>query len=173
MYIYAVPIPGRNLEKRFFSAIGICIIIPGSDCFVKYQPSRLIRIPAETPLKPQKRFVLIGSNSSKTKEHLDRDALLCWQLPIFPGRRQPSIFGTTELNFCVRNGNRWTLCVNVTNLLTLQDRVSIENRISKVSAYSNSFFQEPCSSSIRSISIGQLNALLRLHLRPIKLVVCK
>ena len=33
------------------------------------------------------------------------------RLPIFPGRLQPSIFGTTELNFCVRNGNRWDLCV--------------------------------------------------------------
>ena len=32
-------------------------------------------------------------------------------LPIFPGRLQPSIFGTTKLNFCVRNGNRWDLCV--------------------------------------------------------------
>ena len=32
-------------------------------------------------------------------------------LPIFPGRLQPSIFGTTELNFCVRNGNRWDLRV--------------------------------------------------------------
>ena len=32
-------------------------------------------------------------------------------LPIFPGRLQPSIFGTTELNYCVRNGNRWDLCV--------------------------------------------------------------
>ena len=32
-------------------------------------------------------------------------------LPIFPGRFQPSIFGTTELNYCVRNGNRWDLCV--------------------------------------------------------------
>ena len=30
-------------------------------------------------------------------------------LPIFPGRLQPSIFGTTELNYCVRNGNRCTL----------------------------------------------------------------
>ena len=30
-------------------------------------------------------------------------------LPIFPGRLQPSIFGASELNFCVRNGNRWTL----------------------------------------------------------------
>ena len=30
-------------------------------------------------------------------------------LPIFPGRRQPSIFGASELNFRVRNGNGWTL----------------------------------------------------------------
>ncbi len=41
--------------------------------------------------------------------------LLCWHLPIFPARRHASIVGTTELNFCVRNGNRWTLCVNNTN----------------------------------------------------------
>ena len=33
------------------------------------------------------------------------------RLPIFPGRLQPSIFGTTKLNFCVRNGNRWNLGV--------------------------------------------------------------
>ena len=32
-------------------------------------------------------------------------------LPIFPGRRHPSIFGTTQLNFCVRHGNRWILSV--------------------------------------------------------------
>ena len=38
-------------------------------------------------------------------------------LPIFPGRRQPSIVGITELNFCVRNGNRWTLCNNNTNCM--------------------------------------------------------
>ena len=41
---------------------------------------------------------------------------MCWHLPIFPGRHQPSIFGTTELNFCVRYGNRWTLSVINTNL---------------------------------------------------------
>ena len=45
--------------------------------------------------------------------------LRCWRVLIFPGRRQPSIFSTTELNFCVRNGNRWTLCVNHTNLFGL------------------------------------------------------
>ena len=32
-------------------------------------------------------------------------------LPIFPGRFQPSIFGTNELNYRVRNGNGWTLIV--------------------------------------------------------------
>ena len=30
-------------------------------------------------------------------------------LPIFPGSRPPSIVGANELNFCVRDGNRWTL----------------------------------------------------------------
>ena len=30
-------------------------------------------------------------------------------LPIFPGRFHPSIFGTTQFNFCVRHGNRWDL----------------------------------------------------------------
>ena len=41
--------------------------------------------------------------------------LLCWRLPIFPDRYQSSIFGTSELNFRVRNGNGWTLTVMNTN----------------------------------------------------------
>ena len=36
---------------------------------------------------------------------------LCQHWSIFPVRRQTSIVDTAELNFCVRNGNRWTLCV--------------------------------------------------------------
>ena len=35
----------------------------------------------------------------------------CRHRPIFPGRFQPSIFGTNELNYRVRNGNGWTLTV--------------------------------------------------------------
>ena len=35
----------------------------------------------------------------------------CQHWAIFPCRFQQSIFATAELNFCVRNGNRWTLCV--------------------------------------------------------------
>ena len=37
-------------------------------------------------------------------------------LPIFPGRRQPSIFGASELNCRVRNGNGWTLTAISTDL---------------------------------------------------------
>ena len=40
-----------------------------------------------------------------------------WHLPIFPGRCQPSIFGTIELNFRVRNGNGCTLNVINTNFV--------------------------------------------------------
>ena len=40
-------------------------------------------------------------------------------LPIFTGRVQPTIFGTSELNFCVRNGNRWDLTVIDTGRLSL------------------------------------------------------
>ena len=61
---------------------------------------------------------LFGAVIPKTNERLEpclTSVVSCWRIPIFPGRLQPSIFGTTELNFCVRNGNRWTLCVNLTN----------------------------------------------------------
>ena len=43
------------------------------------------------------------------------DSSKCWRQPIVPGRCQPSIFSTNELNFCVRYGNRWTLVVINTN----------------------------------------------------------
>ena len=33
---------------------------------------------------------------------------------IFPGRFQPSIVSTAELNYCVRDGNRWNLCAKNT-----------------------------------------------------------
>ena len=44
-------------------------------------------------------------------------AILCQHRPIFPGRRQPSIFATAALNFRVRNGNGWTHCVKITDFL--------------------------------------------------------
>ena len=46
-------------------------------------------------------------------------------LPIFTARHQATIVGVSELNFCVRDGNRWTLTTINTNcgwLLTNQLR---------------------------------------------------
>ena len=43
---------------------------------------------------------------------------LCRHRPIFPGRFQPSIFGTNELNYRVRNGNGWTLILISTNYMS-------------------------------------------------------
>ena len=44
--------------------------------------------------------------------------LFVWmqQQPIFPNRDQLSIFGASELNFCVRNENRWDLSAIVTTM---------------------------------------------------------
>ena len=42
-------------------------------------------------------------------------------LPIFPCSRPQSIFGANELNFCVRNGNRWTLAAINTNYISVID----------------------------------------------------
>ena len=47
-------------------------------------------------------------------------------LLIFPGSRPPSIVSVHELNFCVRDGNRWTLMTINTNLFTLVTRTGFE-----------------------------------------------
>ena len=56
-----------------------------------------------------------GSLSTKKQQSIWTAVLKCWRKPIFPGRYQPSIFGTSELNFRVRDGNGWTLVVINTN----------------------------------------------------------
>ena len=48
---------------------------------------------------------------SKKAIHQKMYGFLSWRRPIFPGSFPPSIFGTAELNFCVRDGNRWDLSV--------------------------------------------------------------
>ena len=46
------------------------------------------------------------------------DRFIVLALPIFPGRRQPSIVGAGELNYRVRNGNGWTLILISTNYMS-------------------------------------------------------
>ena len=52
---------------------------------------------------------------------------MCKHGPIFPGRRQPSIFGTDQLNYRVRDGNGCTLAVRRT-YLNSEDKFT-ENQI--------------------------------------------
>ena len=50
---------------------------------------------------------------SKSKNGQSADYPSCWcrHRLIFPGSFPPSIVSTDELNFCVRDGNRWNLIV--------------------------------------------------------------
>ena len=52
-----------------------------------------------------------GSGPVKTEPYVSA-------LPIFPGRRQPSIFGASELNCRVRDGNGWTLTAISTDFVS-------------------------------------------------------
>ena len=79
------------------------------------------------------------------------------QRPTFPGSFPPSIIGARELNCCVRDGNRCILSAIVTGFSSL-------NWMSTKLEYDHWL-------SVRPISIGQLNALLHLHLRPINVIV--
>ena len=47
-----------------------------------------------------------------------RSRLLVFALPIFTASHPATIVGVHELNFCVRDGNRWTLMTINTNSLT-------------------------------------------------------
>ena len=65
-------------------------------------------LPAE--LHPHK-VVVSFSVFSGFGNGFTRSLYLCRHWAIFPCGLPQSIFTTAELNFCVRNGNRWTLCV--------------------------------------------------------------
>ena len=93
------------------------------------------------------------------------------QLSTFPGSLPPSIIDVKELNFCVRHGNRWSLLAIVTGYSLFIEVIpsKLNNTISDLSLLSSLFLN--LRSSPRTISIGQLNTLLHLHLRPINHVV--
>ena len=109
----------------------------------------------------------------KRKETVIRPSLFFMlALPIFPVRLQTSIFGVSELNFRVRDGNGWTLTTINTNsgcvfhtLKTEQSNFRIPRKPSCMSSRTIS------RSSPRLISTGQLHTLLHFHLRPIYVIV--
>ena len=96
--------------------------------------------------------------------------------PIFTGRLQPTIFGTSELNFCVRNGNRWNLTVIDTG--HFHDLISCFSFVEDVPSKLNIELRQTeylikMGSSPRPISTRLLNGSLHLHIVPINLVVFK
>ena len=71
------------------------------------------RIPA--PNRSRGGFSLFPQNDKKAPLTLANQGLIgIRQRLILPGRVQPSTFSTGELNFCVRDGNRWNLSVIAT-----------------------------------------------------------
>ena len=89
-----------------------------------------------------------------------RSGFFVLALPIFPASHPASIVGADELNFCVRDGNRWTLVAINTNYCfpyTLKTEHCDFRNLRKLT--------EPALwSSFRLISISQLHASQRFHL---------
>ena len=94
-------------------------------------------------------------------------------LRIFPVSHPTSIVRANELNFCVRDGNRWTLAAINTNYFFSGCTLKTEHQwfllCNLLEVLSLLFLL--CRSSPRLISIGQLNVLPHLHLRPINDIV--
>ena len=108
----------QNFSKNFFPALQAPKTQPepgmGSALFPALQ-TRAAYLPHAESFAPSGACAdRLGCKRKKTAARLG-DCLLCWRTPIFPGRHQPSIFGTNELNFRVRDGNGWTLVVINTN----------------------------------------------------------
>ena len=98
-------------------------------------------------------------------------------LPIFPASHPASIVGADELNFCVRDGNRWTLVAINTNLCRGLSATLCQRLSSVTSSGPYTLKTEHCDfrilrkltepalwSSFRLISISQLHASQRFHL---------
>ena len=72
-------------------------------------------------LEPTTSWLTVTRSTDWAKEEytgqadLTRFLMRCRRRPNFPGRCHPSILGTAELNYRVRNGNGWTLCVIITD----------------------------------------------------------
>ena len=86
-------------------------------------------------------------------------------LPIFPASHPASIVGEGVLNFCVRDGNRWTHTPINTNYSGYTLKTEHRNfTLLLTTRLSLSLLASNCRSSPRLISISQLHTLLRFHL---------
>ena len=94
---------------------------------------------------------------SKTSD--PRSEVFVLALPIFPASHPASIVGANELNFCVRDGNRWTLiAINTNSYGWLFTIVYVKSAsllttymIAPFSAPVNSYFTAPVTRTIWSL----------------------
>ena len=84
-------------------------------------------------------------------------------LPIVPTSHPVSIVGGSELNFCVRYGNRWTLTPINTNYSGCTLKTEHQSNFAIMEALQLEPAYENCRSSPRLISISQLHTLLCFH----------
>ena len=96
----------------------------------------------------------------KSKQELRNQFLLTLfmlALPIFPVRLQTSIFGRSELNFRVRNGNGWTLALISTNLLSFEK----ESKQRKLQKFILEITQKLTFLSLPSFSTTSLDSIVK------------
>ena len=75
--------------------------------------------PSQSDTEPLHSYLLLLTSQSKRPRRNRRGLALCWRLPIFPGRYQPSIVSASELNCRVRDGNGCTLTAISTNFVRI------------------------------------------------------
>ena len=98
-------VPPLTLSRDWVSAV--CILCPRAD-----PPFACVSI---FPRSHVRGGFSILQNDKKMPSTLANQGLMgIRQRLILPGRVQPSTFSTGELNFCVRDGNRWNLSVIAT-----------------------------------------------------------
>ena len=77
-----------------------------------------MRMAPRAGLEPATSWLTVMRSTDWANEEYERS----WPRPIFPDSFPSSIFGTAQLNFRVRNGNGWTLCVMSTNYVLSHQR---------------------------------------------------
>ena len=103
-----LPKAGRSCRRivsslRLLYPLAAVTGFPNNPCRGRICPARRLPLPSfsVSGILHKQKALLKSEQGLKRSRHL----------PIFTGRFQPTIFGTSELNFCVRNGNRWNLTV--------------------------------------------------------------
>ena len=97
-------------------------------------------------------------NKKKKPQLLLRFFILCRHRLIFPGRFQPSIVSTDELNYRVRDGNGWTLIAKNTDYVCAYYALVLfsEGIIYDEKDFVNSFFESFLYFSDFFVGTGQI-----------------